>query len=340
MARDVCLPRFRGGGDFGHTARRPMTRDPEDAVIEKLIRLGEQYDEIRAIILTSTRAAPDAATDVFSDYDPAIYTTDLAPFARSDAWFTEFGPVLVVLRRDWWMPDGQTWDGDPETFTRLVMYEDGTKIDFGIAPVEALRKECQATMLSPGFDVGYRVLIDKDGDTASLKRPTYKAHIPARPTELHYATLVNNFWWDSTYVAKHLWRDDLLPARCMLDHALKQDALLKVLEWSVEVEKGWTWRPGRLGKGLKKVLDAETYDELVNTYVGGNIGELWDALFRTTALFRRTATNLGSALGYEYLHDLDRRVTIYLRTVRQLPDTATGDDLANLLRSRYDTADR
>jgi aminoglycoside 6-adenylyltransferase len=311
-----------------------MRAHRKDPVIQKLIRLGEQYDEIRAIILTSTRAAPGTATDAFSDYDPVIYTTDIAPFARSDEWFTEFGPVLVVLRRDWWMPDGQTWDGNPETFTRLVMYEDGTKIDFGIAPVEALGKECRAATLSESFDVGYRVLVDKDGEAASLKRPSYQAHIPARPTESHYATLVNNFWWNSTYVAKHLWRDDLLPARWMLD-GLKQSLLLKMLEWWIEIGRDWSWRPGLLGKGLRKVLDRDTYAELAATYVGGEISDLWEALFRTTALFRKTAIKVGEGLGYTYLHDLDKRVTIYLETVRRLDHTATREDLAHLLTERY-----
>ena len=311
-----------------------MQAHHEDPVIQKLIRLGEQYDEIRAIILTSTRAAPGAAPDTLSDYDPAVYVTDIAPFARSDEWFTEFGRALVVLKRDWWMLDGQTEGCDPTTFGRLVMYEDGTKIDFGIAPVEALRKECQGAALSERFDVGYRVLVDKDGAAASLKPATYRAHIPARPTELHYTTLVNNFWWDSTYVAKHLWRDDLLPAQWMLD-GLRQSLLLKMLEWWIEIGREWTWRPGPRGKSLKKVLDAETYDELAATYSAGDIDGIWEAFFRTTALFRKVAIKVGDSLGYEYLYDLDERVTIYLETVRQLDPAASRDDLALLLAERY-----
>jgi aminoglycoside 6-adenylyltransferase len=299
--------------------------------------LGEQYEEIRAIVLTSSRAAPEVAADVFSDYDPRVYVTDIAPFARSDAWFTDFGPVLVALRRDWWMPDGRTYDGDPDVFTRLVLYEDGTKIDFTIVPVAVLKRECQAAALSEEFDAGYTVLVDKDRHTASLESPTYKAYIPARPTEVHYATLVNNFWWNTTYVAKHLWRDDLPPAWSILD-GLKQHLLLKMIEWSIEMDREWSWRPGLLGKGLKKVLGPETYDELAATYVWGEIDDLWEALFRTAALFRRTAIRVGEGLGYEYLHELDRRVRIYLQTVRELPQTATRDDLADLLRDRYGTS--
>jgi len=309
-----------------------MGAGSDDAVIRWLVRLGERHEEVRAIALTSTRADPGLAADTFSDYDPVVYVTDVAPFAASDAWFTDFGPVLVVLRRDWWMPDGQTCDGDPDVFTRLVLYEDGTKIDFGLAPVEALRQECRAATLSEGFDVGYRLLVDKDGEAAALKPPTYRAHILRPPTEAEYTALVNNFWWNSTYIAKHLWRDDLLPATTMLD-GLKQCFLLKVLEWSVEIGLDWNWRPGLLGKGLKKVLERETYDALAATYSGGGDDQLWEAFFRTTALFRKVAIQVGDALGYAYLPDLDRRVTAHLQTVRELPRTADREELTARLRS-------
>ena len=121
----------------------------------------------------------------------------------------------------------------------------------------------------------------------------------------------------------------------MLDHALKQSLLLKMLEWKIECDRDWHWRPGPLGKGLKKALDPETYNELAATYASGGIGELWEAFFRTTTLFRKTAIKVGERLGYTYLHELDNRVTVYLETVRQLDHTATREDLAHLLIERY-----
>jgi len=303
--------------------------DPDDPVIRRLIGLGERYDQIRAVILTSGRANPSAPCDVFSDYDSELYVSDFAPFTESDEWFEALGPVLVVCRLES-EEEGDHWH------TRLVLYEDGTKIDFQIGHLDTLKKICSMASLPDDYDIGYRVLLDKDGVTASLKSPTYKAYIPAVPTETEYASVVNGFWWNSTYVSKYLWRNDLMAVKFMLDHGLKQDELRRMLEWSIEIDRGWTWKPGHYGCGLPKALDPDIAKELVETYAGGDIEELWESLFRTTALFRKAAIRVAESLGYEYLHDLDKRVTIYHQTVRALDrQTTRREDLAKLLEEAY-----
>ena len=65
--------------------------DREDPTIRELIELGERYDEIRAVILTSSRTS--ATCDILSDYDAELYVTDVARFAEHDEWFEAFGPV-------------------------------------------------------------------------------------------------------------------------------------------------------------------------------------------------------------------------------------------------------
>jgi aminoglycoside 6-adenylyltransferase len=65
--------------------------------------------------------------------------------------------------------------------------------------------------------VGYRVLLDKDGTTARWAQPTGRAHIPPRPTEAEYISLVEEFWWSATYVAKARARDEQFFLRFVLD---------------------------------------------------------------------------------------------------------------------------
>lgn len=83
-------------------------------------------------------------------------------------------------------------------------------------------------------------------------------------------------------------------------------------------------RPGAYGRGLERRLPADIWSELAATYVGPEVEENWDALFRTTALFRRMATEVGDALGYAYPLDVDEAVSDYLEKVRQLPSGHGG----------------
>jgi len=301
--------------------------DREDTVIQQLIQLGKMHDSVRAVILTSSRANPSAPRDVFSDYDVVLYTVDPAPLVAGREWFEALGPVLISIQPGFeesghWVP------------TRLVLYENGTKIDFCIRHVDDLRRLADAG--HPPDDHGFIVLLDKDGVAGSLGRPTHTEYLPAVPTEAEYAAVVEEFWWDSTYVSKHLWREDLMAVKLMLDHVLKQNQLRRVLEWSIEIDRGWAWKPGADGRGLTRALDPDTSRELVETYAGGDIEDLWDSLFRTAALFRKVAVSVGGRLGYSYLHGLDDRVTIYHETVRSLDRRVTSsEDLARLLRGAY-----
>lgn len=300
----------------------------EDPVIRKLIAIGQRYDSIRAIVMTSTRCSPNASMDVFSDYDIEIFTEDPDQFGETDEWFESLGPVLIVqrLRQGWGEPQFRGW-------SRLIVFEDGTKIDFQVNYLYRLERYIES--LPEHYDIGYTVLLDKDGLAASLTPPTYQAFIHKVPPEAEYHRVINSFWWNSTYVSKYLWRDDLMAAMLM-HHGLIQDALRVMLEWSIEIQRGWNWRPGNYGKEIKKALDPATYRKLADCYAHGNIEEMWEAFLRTAALFGKVAIRVGEALGYEYLHDLDRRVTIYHRTVRKLDRNATSrEDLARALKDSY-----
>jgi len=49
-------------------------------IMEQLIRWGEGEPLLRAAILTSSRAIPQAQTDAFSDYDVILILTNIQTF--------------------------------------------------------------------------------------------------------------------------------------------------------------------------------------------------------------------------------------------------------------------
>ncbi len=295
------------------------SQEPRD-VIRRLVRWADHKDAIRAVLLTSTRARPGAPVDAFSDYDAVLVVEDVRPFFEDRSWLRDFGEVLVA----YWDEIEPDPDHGVGQTGNVVQYADGLKIDFRLWPVALLRRIADAPTLTDELDAGYAVLLDKDGLTTWMRPPTYEAHVPDRPDEDAYLTWVNDFFSDAPYVAKFLRRDELFPAKWRLDYEMKHVYLRRMLEWRMERDHGWSEPTDWMGKGLKKRLPPEVWEELEGTYAGAGIAENWEALFRTMALFRRVATEVAEDLGYSYPLDLDERVTAYVRSMKDLDHGAAG----------------
>ena len=290
----------------------------QEQVIERLIDWAEHEPRVRAMVLTSSRATPGAPVDLLSDYDVILALTEVRPFFESREWLEAFGRVLVLYR------DPLSDEGGFETSCYVTQYESGLKIDFCLWPVGLLQQVAATPELPVELDAGYRVLLDKDRLTASLQPPTYRGYIPVPPTEGEYLTRVELLFHEATYVAKYLWRDDLIAAKHILDGTLKQENLIPILVWLAEIDCGWACKPGPYGRQLRSWMRPELWTELESTYAGASLEENWEAMFRAIALFRRAAVEVGERLGYAYPHDLDRRTVAHLQKVRRLGPGATS----------------
>jgi aminoglycoside 6-adenylyltransferase len=206
----------------------------EDDVLRRLIRWAEPQEAIRAVIMTSSRCNPDALTDRFSDYDLILAVRDIHPFFEERTWLGDFGKVLVVYRNPIQL------EYACERFAYITQYEDGTKIDFTFWSVELLRRIAGDQKLPDELDVGYAVLLDKDHLTSGLKPPTYRAHIPTPPTETEFRNIVEEFFHEMTYVAKHLCRDDLMPAKYNLWTGIEKSTEIRHIARSRKYLR-WGW---------------------------------------------------------------------------------------------------
>ena len=284
----------------------------ENEILSRLIEWAEHQPLVRAMLLTSSRAIPNAPVDVLSDYDVILALQEVQPFHEDRTWLEAFGPVLVLYRDPLEPYYGFLKSG------YVTQYENNLKIDFSLWPVEILQRVAAGPVLPPEFDAGYQVLLDKDHLTDGLKPPAYTAYIPKRPAETEYQEAVEVFFLEATYVAKLLWRDDLMAAKYILDNMMKQEHLRPMLEWHLETDHQWSVKPGPYGRRLKQWLRQDLWTELEGTYSGAGLEENWQALDRTIDLLRRVALEVGERLGYAYPHDLDRRTVAYLQKVKNL----------------------
>jgi aminoglycoside 6-adenylyltransferase len=286
-------------------------RASNEDVLQQLVKWADEQPSVRAMILTSSRAIPHAQTDAFSDYDVILALTDLKPFYENRTWLETFGRVLALYR------DAVILDRGFQRSAYVTQYEDSLKIDFNLWPVELLKQIVREPELPPEFDAGYQVLLDKDHLTDGLKPPAYASYIPKRPTEAEYQAIIESFFLDTTYVAKFLWRDDLIAAKYILDHSLKHEHLLVLLGWRIEMDHQWSLKLGPYGRGLKRWLAEDLWAELEDTYTGTALNSNWSALFHTIDVMRRVAMEVGERLGYRYPEELEQRVLRYLHRVRK-----------------------
>jgi aminoglycoside 6-adenylyltransferase len=285
---------------------------------DHIIQWAKNKSEIRAVLLTSTRAIPNAHVDVLSDYDVILIVDDIHPFVTNKTWLEGFGEVLVVY-----------WDAvylDPtfglECCGNVTQYADGLKIDFTLWSVELFQKIVAAPALPAELDAGYQVLLDKGNLTTTMQPPSFKAYIPKPPTLEQYQTHINDFLTDAPYVAKCLRRGELMPLKWALDYDMKHVYLRQVLEWYVGVRHDWSVPISSLGKGLKKLLPKDIWERLEQTYAGADVEDNWKALTKTMELFRHVATDVGEHLGYAYPNDLHERVTGYVERIKYLEPSA------------------
>lgn len=280
-----------------------------DPVARRIAEWGSRRDDVRAVLLTSSRTRQGAPVDDLSDWDVTLYATDPGALLGDDGWLWELGDVLVRLPVPG-MAGG--WDAP----TRLALYRDGTKIDFTVKPVVALAAAASAERLPAELDAGYRVLLDKDGAAAGLGEPTGSAYRTALPTQRQLTALVEEFWWEATYVARNLARDELLPARYSLECVMKLDLLKRALEWRVAADAGEPVRVGVLGRGLRSRLPAEIWARLERTYLGPSPEEGWTQLERTARLFRDVTMDLAERLGLDAPRAVEEGVWAYVERLR------------------------
>lgn len=294
-----------------------MADDPvhSDAFLQRFLRWADSQPLVRAALLTSTRAVPGGVLDAFSDYDIILVLADVRPFHESRDWLKAFGEVLAMYTDPLEEQDGMLRSGN------VIQFEGGLKIDFSLWSPAILEQITAQDALPEEFDAGYLILLDKDHLADGLHPPTYRGYIPKPPSEARFHEVIEWFFVDATYVAKFLWRDDLMAAQHILE-AMRQEYLLPLFEWHIELDHGWSVKTGPYGRGLQKRLRPDLWAGLEATYCTADPEAVWDTLFDMIDLMRKTAQEVGARLGFTYPEALEQRVRDHLERVRRLDSGA------------------
>ena len=183
-----------------------------DEIRRRLIDWAAAQADVRAMLLTSTRARPGAPADRFSDYDVILVVEDIAPYVADRRWIADFGEVLVT----YWDPVYPAPGYGIDIIGNVIQYADGLKIDFTVWPVTLMQQIAAAPELLPELDAGYTVLLDKDGLTRNCSRLPSRLR---RRRQQKTVPVTEEFLSDVPYVAKFSYVSDgayrsQVPAAC------------------------------------------------------------------------------------------------------------------------------
>ena len=283
----------------------------EREMMALVLGFAERDERVRAVAMNGSRTNPRAPKDPFQDYDIVYLVTELDSFIRDPQWIDRFGERTILQTPE---DERLRWPGPVRRYTYLMLFEDGNRIDLRLIHLDERDVYAREDKLTV-------VLLDKDGCLPALSAPTDEDYWVKRPTPSEYAACCNEFWWVSTYVAKGLWRKEMLYAQEHL-HSCVRPMLIRMLEWKVGVLTDFSVSAGKCGKYLERYLPADDWQALLGTYPDGSYEETWRALFAMGALFRDAAESVGRSLHYEYPREEDTRVTAFLRRVEKLPSDA------------------
>ncbi|ANF95688.1 aminoglycoside 6-adenylyltransferase [Paenibacillus bovis] len=282
-------------------------------MMDLILNYARQDERIRAVAMNGSRVNINAPADLFQDYDIVYMVNDVASFTQDHSWIDYFGERLILQ-----MPDASVSypPHDNGSFAYLMLFTDGNRIDLRLLPVA----QYPAYLLEDKLTV---ILMDKDRILPELPQPTDEDYRVTRPTAAEFAHCCNEFWWVSTYIAKGLWRREILYALSPLNLYVRP-MLIRMLSWQAGIEHDFRISIGKSAKYLERYLPADDWQALLATYPRADYKEIWQSVWEMTELFSRIAPQVASRLGLEYNREEEQNVTTYLHHIAALPYDAAS----------------
>ncbi|MBO9674899.1 MAG: AadS family aminoglycoside 6-adenylyltransferase [Sphingobacteriaceae bacterium] len=277
--------------------------------LDAIIEWSEKNEDVRALLLTSSLVNPSAPVDEFSDLDIEFIFENNASYILNKNWTLDFGNPIAMIEED-------ESCFDNKHAMKMVLYDDGVKVDFKLYSISKFIEETQQKELPEDWDIGYKVLIDKDGITQEMLKPTYRVSIINKPSEEKFKAILNDFWWDTTYVGKCLVRDDIFYAKFMSETIIRTEYLIPLIEWYISSEHNWNITTNKYGRLFKKYLTSEMWTKIEATFSGSNLDDNWKALLAITDLVSEIGTNLSKKLDYPYPYELEKDIRKYLAGIK------------------------
>lgn len=270
-------------------------------ITKLILNIAKEDDNIRAVLMTGSRANADCPPDIYQDFDIVYFVKDVKPYWDNDAWIEDkFGKPSLMQKPESMQLIPPDNDGN---YAYLMIFPDGNRIDLQIT------KEAYIDDGEPAI-----LLLDKDG---TFKEPVVEADYwyIEKPNQKDFSDCCNEFHWCLNNVAKGIAREELSYAMEQFNHYVR-DMFMKMMEWYIGVNNNFAVSAGKSGKYFKNFLPEDIYLRFTKTYSDADYEHMWNAAFEMLYLFGEVAEAVAEHMNFFYNADEADGIENYMKQVR------------------------
>ena len=290
----------------------------EREMLDLIMNFARSDQRIRIVSMEGSRTNANVPKDDFQDYDISFLVTDTDSFIKNDDWLNVFGKRIIMQK-----PEAMDlFPPESDWFSYLMIFQDDIKMDLSIIPIELLDKYLKSDKL-------IKVILDKDGLVLNPPIPSDEDFWIYKPSASFFDDCCNEFWFVSTYIAKGLFRNEILFASYHMEHIARVQ-LFNMLTWKIGIDFGYGFSVGKHFKYIHRYMSKTEWELLMKTYCMDTIDNCWIALESAHMLFRQVSHHVADGFGYLY-PDYDVQVTKYIEKHRfHLSNAPSGDQTHGL----------
>jgi aminoglycoside 6-adenylyltransferase len=271
--------------------------------IDQAKQFAKENDHIRALVFQGSLVMPNPKIDAFTDIDPLFYVDDIDAFIKDESWIDFFGSPIARFSDEGTEASGAKW------YARLLLLKDGFKMDVSFQDVQYAKEAIHMPL--------YKVILDKD-NIIPVPPVTDESNFYTKPpTKESFHHILNEFFFDTSYVVKSIRRNELFFTRFMFGVLNKK--IKALLGWYLGYDSNYTTNIGAEGRYLFDLMDDQLKQMVLDTFAGKTVQAHLDALYAYFRLVGFLGREIEKQSNLPYLYQVEKEVLQYVKNAQQKP---------------------
>lgn len=178
-------------------------------------------------------------------------------------------------------------------YSYIMYFKDGIKMDITLINLKDLNRYFSDS------DGLVKILVDKDNLVIQEIVPDDSNYWLKKPTEREFYDCCNEFWSVSTYVAKGVFRREILFALDHFNNILRPE-LLRMISWYIGFNRGFDFSLGKNYKFINKYLTDKEFNMFLATFEMNGYRKTYQSFKLCCELFKYYSNKVSCLGNYNY----------------------------------------